>query len=317
MRHARQCACQGVNPLAWCRNATPPCRESLRRAVTAEKYLNKPGNNKSVLRVSVVSIVSDWTVKVRFEMSEASKAPGAIRPRISGSAADGSAKIRIAPRTKFDLSGSPVRPAGTLAFAKVNQTPSPINAGPTSGGAAAPAFHGMVAVDSSAAIGPSQAACNQQALKGGASHRRIFRYCQCRAASGGDGQRTGCLATHRRLGVSCLLDESRETAGQPVAGAAPAQARNLPGTRRIQRQSLKRAARVSGPAPPSQDGTLGRISGTADHAAVLTSADCAAMFGRSLHDSNPQFVIVHEIRGLIRERDEARPALAQPGSAVS
>src|SRR6266704_1686225 len=48
---------------------------------------------------------------------------------------------------EFSVSGSPVTTAGTLAVSKANQTANQVYAGPTSGGAAAPAFRALVAGD--------------------------------------------------------------------------------------------------------------------------------------------------------------------------
>jgi len=52
-----------------------------------------------------------------------------------------------APTGVFDVSGSPITNSGTIALSFDNQSANTIFAGPTTGGAAAPAFRGLVAAD--------------------------------------------------------------------------------------------------------------------------------------------------------------------------
>jgi hypothetical protein len=52
-----------------------------------------------------------------------------------------------APVSVFSISGSPVTTSGTLALSFINQSANTVLAGPTSGGAAAPAFRSLVAAD--------------------------------------------------------------------------------------------------------------------------------------------------------------------------
>jgi hypothetical protein len=52
-----------------------------------------------------------------------------------------------APASIFDISGSPITSSGTLALALDNQAANTVFAGPTSGGAAAPTFRGLVGAD--------------------------------------------------------------------------------------------------------------------------------------------------------------------------
>lgn len=54
---------------------------------------------------------------------------------------------------EFSLSGSPITTSGTLAITKANESANTVWAGPTSGGAAAPAFRALVAADIPAGVG--------------------------------------------------------------------------------------------------------------------------------------------------------------------
>jgi len=59
--------------------------------------------------------------------------------------------VALAAPAEFSVSGSPVTGAGALTFAKASQSANLVWAGPTSGGAAAPTFRGLVAADLPAA----------------------------------------------------------------------------------------------------------------------------------------------------------------------
>lgn len=69
------------------------------------------------------------------------------------------------PTSVFDISGSPVTGSGTLAGTLDNQTANTVFAGPTSGGAATPAFRALVAADLPAGTTPVGA--NPTATVGG------------------------------------------------------------------------------------------------------------------------------------------------------
>ena len=55
--------------------------------------------------------------------------------------------VGLAAPAEFSISGSPVTTSGTLTLAKANQSANTVWAGPTGGGAAAPAFRALVAAD--------------------------------------------------------------------------------------------------------------------------------------------------------------------------
>ncbi len=70
---------------------------------------------------------------------------------IVGAAAGGSGTVTsvglAAPTAEFSVSGSPVTASGTLTFSWKTQSANVVFAGPSSGGAAAPTFRGLVAAD--------------------------------------------------------------------------------------------------------------------------------------------------------------------------
>lgn len=55
--------------------------------------------------------------------------------------------VGLSAPVEFSVSGSPVTTSGTLAFAKANQNPNIIYAGPSAGGAAQPTFRALVRAD--------------------------------------------------------------------------------------------------------------------------------------------------------------------------
>jgi hypothetical protein len=61
--------------------------------------------------------------------------------------------VALSMPTEFSVSGSPVTSSGTLAVSKVNQNANKVYAGPTSGGAASPAFRSLVTADLPAGVG--------------------------------------------------------------------------------------------------------------------------------------------------------------------
>lgn len=66
---------------------------------------------------------------------------------VSGAAGGTVTSVALTVPAELSVSGSPITAAGTLAVTKVNQNPNLVYAGPTSGGAAAPAFRALVAAD--------------------------------------------------------------------------------------------------------------------------------------------------------------------------
>ena len=55
--------------------------------------------------------------------------------------------VALTAPAEFTVSGSPVTTSGALAVTKANQSANQVWAGPTSGGAAAPAFRALVGAD--------------------------------------------------------------------------------------------------------------------------------------------------------------------------
>src|SRR5262249_19223102 len=55
--------------------------------------------------------------------------------------------IGLSMPAEFSVSGSPVTTAGTISVTKANQSANQVYAGPTGGGAAAPAFRALVQAD--------------------------------------------------------------------------------------------------------------------------------------------------------------------------
>ncbi len=68
-----------------------------------------------------------------------------------GSGTVTSVAFTASPSSVFDVSGSPVTTSGTIALSMDNQSANTVLAGPTSGGAAAPAFRALVSADLPAA----------------------------------------------------------------------------------------------------------------------------------------------------------------------
>jgi hypothetical protein len=68
-------------------------------------------------------------------------------PGSGGSGGGSVTSVGLSMPAEFSVSGSPVTGSGTLTAAKANQSANQVYAGPTSGGAAAPAFRALVAAD--------------------------------------------------------------------------------------------------------------------------------------------------------------------------
>jgi hypothetical protein len=66
---------------------------------------------------------------------------------VSGAAGGTVTSVALTVPAELSVSGSPVTSSGTLAVTKANQSANQVFAGPTSGGAAAPAFRALVAAD--------------------------------------------------------------------------------------------------------------------------------------------------------------------------
>jgi hypothetical protein len=65
----------------------------------------------------------------------------------SGGAGGGVSSVGLSMPGEFSVSGSPVTSSGTLAVSKANQSANEVYAGPTSGGAGAPAFRSLDSAD--------------------------------------------------------------------------------------------------------------------------------------------------------------------------
>ena len=65
----------------------------------------------------------------------------------SGAPAGTVTSVALTVPAELSVSGSPITSSGTLAVTKANQSANQVFAGPTSGGAAAPAFRALVAAD--------------------------------------------------------------------------------------------------------------------------------------------------------------------------
>jgi Protein of unknown function (DUF2793) len=74
------------------------------------------------------------------------KADGSWSP-VSGAAGGTVTSVALTVPAELSVSGSPITASGTLAVTKANQSANQVYAGPTSGGAAAPAFRALVAGD--------------------------------------------------------------------------------------------------------------------------------------------------------------------------
>jgi hypothetical protein len=66
---------------------------------------------------------------------------------VSGAAGGTVTSVALTVPAELSVSGSPITSSGTLAVTKANQSANQVYAGPTSGGAAAPAFRTLVAAD--------------------------------------------------------------------------------------------------------------------------------------------------------------------------
>jgi uncharacterized protein DUF2793 len=66
---------------------------------------------------------------------------------VSGAAGGTVTSVALTVPAELSVSGSPITASGTLAVTKANQSANQVFAGPTSGGAAAPAFRALVAAD--------------------------------------------------------------------------------------------------------------------------------------------------------------------------
>jgi hypothetical protein len=68
-------------------------------------------------------------------------------PNIGGGGVGTVTSVALTVPSEFSVAGSPVTTSGTLAVTKANQSANTVFAGPTSGGAAAPAFRALVSAD--------------------------------------------------------------------------------------------------------------------------------------------------------------------------
>jgi hypothetical protein len=66
---------------------------------------------------------------------------------VSGASGGTVTSVAFTAPAEFSVSGSPITSSGTIAVTKANQSANQVFAGPTSGGAAAPAFRALVAAD--------------------------------------------------------------------------------------------------------------------------------------------------------------------------
>lgn len=72
---------------------------------------------------------------------------------VAGSGAGSVSSVALTAPVEFTVTGSPITSSGTLAITKANETANQVWAGPTSGGAAAPAFRSLVTADMPAGTG--------------------------------------------------------------------------------------------------------------------------------------------------------------------
>lgn len=72
---------------------------------------------------------------------------------VAGGGSGSVTSVALTMPSEFTVTGSPIVGAGTLAVAKANQSANRVFAGPTSGGAAAPAFRALVPADFPAGVG--------------------------------------------------------------------------------------------------------------------------------------------------------------------
>jgi hypothetical protein len=91
----------------------------------------------------------------------------ADQPVVPGGAGAGSVtSVGLALPAEFTVTGSPVTGSGTLTATKANENANTVWAGPTSGGAAAPAFRALVAADMPAGTGTVTSVAHTLAVPG-------------------------------------------------------------------------------------------------------------------------------------------------------
>lgn len=128
---------------------------------TSYIYLEESGSPATMAVVASTSEPSGWPGPMSGKIALYEVVVGTVAPTswvdkrvaigVGGSAGGGSGTVTsvaaTVPTDILSVSGSPVTGSGTLAISKVNQNANLVFAGPTTGGAAAPAFRSLVAAD--------------------------------------------------------------------------------------------------------------------------------------------------------------------------